>query len=84
MAGRRSGSDSGFAGEQQRDRGDGEHDADDGERVAEGHDQRLPLDDLANRHDRLMLRRGAVDRPVRLEIIGERADAPASLARYRA
>ena len=56
MAARRPGAGRGLAGEEERDRGDDQHHADDGEGVAERHDQRLPMHDLADRHDRLTLR----------------------------
>ena len=62
-----------LASEEKDDCGEREHDADDGERVAEGDDQRLTLDDLADRDDRLMLGRGGVGDPVRQEVVRQSA-----------
>src|SRR6202140_380542 len=51
VSARRSSSALDLAREEERDGRDREHDPDDGERIAEGHDQRLSFDDLAYRHD---------------------------------
>jgi hypothetical protein len=58
----RAGGGVGLASEEERDGCDGEHDADDGERVEGEHE--LPPDDLAQFDDRLMLGRGWVGHSV--------------------
>ena len=60
MGATRASSDLHFAREQESDRGDREHNADDSERVAEAHDQGLAFDNIAERHDRLMLGGGGI------------------------
>jgi hypothetical protein len=62
---RRSAGDVGLSREQESDRRDGEHDADDGEGIAERKDECLPLDDLAQFDDRQMLGRGGVGNSIR-------------------
>src|SRR5437879_5035129 len=57
-----------LAREKQADGGDRQHDADEGEGVAKAHDKGLTLDDIAERHDRLMLRGGRVGDAVRQEV----------------
>src|SRR5262249_37873377 len=64
-----------LAGEQQRDRGDRQHHADDGEGVAEADDERLALHRIADRHDRLMLCGCHVGDAVGEEIIRQGVDA---------
>ena len=49
--------------------GDRQYYAYEGEGVAEAHDEGLTLDDIAERHDRLMLRGGGVGDAVRQEVV---------------
>jgi hypothetical protein len=60
MRRRRTCSDQSVFGEQQERRRNPQNDADNGEGIAETHDQGLSLDNIPERHDRLMLRRAWV------------------------
>jgi len=58
------GADLHFACEQESDRGDREHGADHGKRIAETHDERLSFDDIAECRDGLMVRGSGIGYPV--------------------
>jgi hypothetical protein len=64
-----------LAGEEERNGGHREDDANNGEGIAEGDDESLALDDIADRDDRLMLRRGGIRDAVREEIARQIGDA---------
>ena len=57
-------------GEQDRDGGNRQQHADHGERVTEAHDKRLPSDDPADLHDRLVLCGRSISHAMREEIAG--------------
>src|SRR5258708_25674566 len=63
--------------QEDRNRRDDEHDAEDREGIAEAHHQRLPLDRVAERDDRLIVRGGGVRRALSQEISGHLRDARA-------
>ena len=63
-----------FPGQKKRDSSQNQHDANDGERVAETHDECLLLDGLAEGNDGLMARAGRVGHAMRHEIVGHGRD----------
>src|SRR5215510_10095994 len=82
----RTGSWLGFAGEQQRNGRDRQNDADDRKGVAETHDERLAPDGVADRYDRLVLRRNRIGHAVGEEIVrqlGEALPDLVAIERYR-
>src|SRR5262245_32997126 len=75
MRARATAADLDLAGEEQRNRGDREHDADHRERVAEAEDERLAVNGRADGGDRLLLGHSRIGDAVRLEVLHQAGDA---------
>ena len=71
-------------GEQKGDSRKGKNNADDGEGIAEAHDQRLALDDLAKRDDGFLGGDGLIGDAMRHEIAGHLVEAVAHLVARQA